>query len=180
MAFLELFLGGDATFSTYELSQPGLPLNHTIALIESLVNGTYYVLIAALGADRAHPFRTSVPVRLHGSLDGAATHQYRMNSSVSVVETVLRELQSVPGTLLNTDGLPYDFGRLLTPKGFEYAESSSNLERYWRMHADSFKPSAFEGTWQRATGGLELQVTVTAPSVTVLVVPSASGQSEAT
>jgi hypothetical protein len=46
--------------------------------------------------------------------------QYTMNASRSVVELVVRELSGMPGMLLHTDGLPYDFGRLLTPAGLTY------------------------------------------------------------
>jgi len=170
MAMLELFLGGQAKFSTYEIPLDGLPLNHSIATIESVVRGTYYALIAAVGADRSHPFQTTVPLHPRAELHGGRAQQYRMNASVSVVETVLRELSSKPGTLLHADGLPYDFGRLLTPQGFAYAQAPANLERYWRMHQATFQPSPFEGTWRKVPGGLDLQVTVIAPSVTVVVV----------
>lgn len=170
MALLELFLGGQATFTTYTLAHKRLPLNHSIATIESVVGGKYYVLVAAIAADRTHPFRTTVPLRPRARLTAKRAQQYRMDASVSVVETVLRELQSRPGTLVHQDGLPYGFRRLLTPKGLAYAEAPENLERYWRMHRATFQPRPFEGSWEATPGGLNLEVTVTAPSVTVVVV----------
>ena len=176
MAFLELFVGGATTITTYEAAHPaGLPLNHSMATIESLVNGSYYVLIASVGADRDHPFSTKLRLRAHSAagLDGAAALQYRMDASVSVVETVVRELQGKPGMLQHTDGLPYDFGRLLTPAGFNYAQMPENLERYWRMHAQTFQPSPFAGKLRPIKDGIKLEVEVTAPSVTVIVVPRA-------
>jgi hypothetical protein len=48
--------------------------------------------------------------------------QYRMNSTVSVLETLIRELQGQPGMLRSDDGLPYVFNKLLTPEGMAYAE----------------------------------------------------------
>ena len=96
-----------------------------------------------------------------------------MNSSVSVVETVVRELNAKGNAsqyLLHTDGLPYDFGRLLTPSGFNYVQSPENLERYWHMHKRTFEPVKWEGKWeqdpQRMTTTFNLQLE--APSVTVI------------
>ena len=98
-----------------------------------------------------------------------------MNASVSVIETLLRELRDRPGTLQFDDGLPYDFDALLTPAGLKYAQEPSNLERYWRLHAGTFKPAPFEGSWTRpANGRTQFEVSVTAPSVTVIVVPPVS------
>jgi hypothetical protein len=174
MALLELFTGGRASFAVYEIPHAPLPLNHTVGLIESVdMNGTYFALVAAVGADRSHPFRTIVPLRPALRLDASRAQMYQMNSSVSVVECVLRELRHRPGMLQHDDGLPYDFGRLLTAQGRAYAEAPENLERYWRMHANTFKPYAFIGTWRqnRTREATDLDLPVTAPSVTVLVVP---------
>ena len=89
--------------------------------------------------------------------------------------TLLRELRDRPGTLQFDDGLPYDFDALLTPAGLKYAQEPSNLERYWRLHAGTFKPAPFEGSWTRpANGRTQFDVSVTAPSVTVIVVPPVS------
>ena len=132
------------------------------------------MLVASVGADRDHPFSTTVPLHVHSAtaLDGAAAVQYRMDASVSVIETVVSELQGKPGMLQHSDGLPYDFGRLLTPAGFEYAQLPQNLERYWRMHARTFQPDPFDGKWRSTEDGIVLEVTTTAPSVTVVVVPA--------
>ena len=72
-------------------------------------------------------------------------------------------------------GLPYDFGRLLTPAGLRYAEAPENLERYLAMHAATFKPVPFEGRWDHdeGTGQTTFHVDVSAASVTVIsAVPS--------
>ena len=77
-----------------------------------------------------------------------------------------------PGMLLHDDGLPYDMGRLLTPDGKKYAEASKNLERYWQMQVDNFKPKPFEGRLKAGNkaGEMVIELEVTAPSVTVVVV----------
>ena len=48
------------------------------------------------------------------------------------------------------------------------AESAANLERYWAMHAATFQPSAFEGSWARKGAGTEFELEVAAASVTVV------------
>ena len=72
--------------------------------------------------------------------------------------------------LLHDDGLPYDFGRLLTPSGFDYVQSPQNLERYWNMHKRTFESATFEGNVEqdpkRMTTTFNLQLE--APSVTVI------------
>ena len=66
--------------------------------------------------------------------------------------------------------------RMLTPKGLTYAELPENLERYWAMHARTFRPAPFEGAKARGPPGAggapttEFRVDVTAPSVTVISV----------
>ena len=99
-----------------------------------------------------------------------------MNSSRSVVELIVRELTNKPGTLQHSDGLPYDFGRLLTPAGVKYAQKPENLERYWKMHADTFQPAPFEGTMAQDvdTGITTFNVEVSAGTVTVLSVACAA------
>ena len=128
-------------------------------------------MISALACNRTTPFSTTVkwatdsPALHSGDL---AIEQYKMDSSVSVTETIVKELQDKPGMLMHNDGLPYDFGRLFTPAGRKYAESAENLERYWRMHAATFQPAAYGGTWERKGGQVEFGVEVTTASVTVL------------
>ena len=198
MALLELFIGGEnAAVTTYAhvpaaaaaaaaLGNGDFPLNDSVATIETVVNGTYYALVAAVATARAHPFTTTVRLMMPlddghggGGFDGAAAAQYRMDASVSVVDAVLRELHDRPGTLQRDDGLPYDFGALLTPAGLTYVQQPATLERLWRMHADTFKPAPFEGGWTRAADGrTRLDVEVTAPSVTVVVVPPARSSVE--
>ena len=202
MAFLELFLGGQARFATWAVPAPsptspdgrtgtgtgtgtGAP---TIALIESVKEGAYYALIAAVGHNRTARFRTSVSITTdapflteNGAMlepggEGGALiwEQYVMNSSYSVIEAIVRELteRGEPGMLAHDDGLPYDTGRLLTPAGRRYAEAPENLDRYWRMHAATFQPRPFEGSFVpresgRGAGG-ELKLDVSAFSVTVV------------
>ena len=99
MALLELFVGGRASFSTLALPTGR---NHTIAVIESVQEGdTYYALVAALGADRAHTFETEVELalpRAHSVVLGRdAVQQWRFDGSVSVVETLLAEKGSYLG-----------------------------------------------------------------------------------
>ena len=171
MALLELFVGGRARFTTLALP---VGRNHTIAVIESVQEGdTYYALIAALGADRAHAFETEVELalpRAHSVMLGrGAVQQWRFDGSVSVVETLLAELKDRDGMLALDDGLPYDFPTLLTAAGKAYAEQPANLERYWAMHTATFQPSPFQGTWTAQPGhGTTFHVPVTAPSVTVI------------
>jgi hypothetical protein len=95
-----------------------------------------------------------------------------MNSSRSVVELLVRELTGRDGMLQHNDGLPYDTGRLLTPAGFAYAQAPANLERYWRMHADTFQPAKFQGSWEVAdsVGTTTISVPISAGSVTVIEV----------
>lgn len=174
MALLELFLGGDARVVTWSVAQdesvPGGSGAPTIALIESVMpSGEVYALVAALGHNRTTPFTTTVSFSSSAhvlGLERAAltAQQWKMDASRSVTQTVLGELSGKEGMLINDDGLPYDFGRMLTPAGRKYAESPENLERYWQLQADTFKPGPFEGTVKK--GVIELEVT--APSVTVV------------
>lgn len=181
MALLELFLGGQASFRTFQLPPPPAapgasldrPTNHTVAVIESvLVGDTYYALVAALGADREHPFQTEVTLTLpagRGAVRGGvqqSVQQYRFDGSVSVVETLLAELANQSGALSFSDGLPYDFPVMLKPAGMAFAEA--NIDRLWAMHRETFRPAPFEGTWEAAAGGTTFRVPVTAPSVTIL------------
>jgi hypothetical protein len=154
------------------------PLNSTVTLIESVKDAAYFLLVSALASNRSNPFHTTVTVKAEAPFfalgANVVVQQYRMNSSRSVVETVVRELRGKPGLLLHDDGLPYDFGRLLTPAGFAYAQSPANLERFWHMHASTFKPELFEGKASLGAGGTcTFEVPVTAASVTVLVARSA-------
>jgi hypothetical protein len=141
----------------------------TIGVIESVKADSYYALVAALGHDRGDEFRTTVALR--APFEVGSVQQYRMNSSVSVLETLIRELKGQPGMLQTDDGLPVPFAQLLTPAGFKYAEAPENLDRLWRMHADTFKPSPFDGTWMPSAdaASTEIEVGVTAPEVTVIV-----------
>ena len=175
MALLELFLGGKARFATYDLPpEPGCSaygLNNTVAMIESDKPDEFLILISALACNRTAPFSTKVKWATDSAAlrsGKLAVEQYRMDSSVSVTETIIRELQDKPGTLIHNDSLPYDSGRLLTPAGRQYAESPANLERYWAMHAATFQPSAFEGSWARKGAGTEFELEVAAASVTVV------------
>jgi hypothetical protein len=182
MAMLELFIGGNARVKTWLVVAqeyvPGGSGAPTIALIESVKDGEYYALVAALGRNRSTPFTTTVS----WSTDAPAlqskhsSQQWIMNSSHSVTETVLRELKDKPGMLLHDDGLPYDFGRLLTPAGQKYAEAPENLERYWKLQADAFQPSPFEGSVERGKkdGEMIVKLEVTAPSVTVFAAKKAA------
>ena len=153
-----------------------------------LPSGEYLALVAALGPDRQHPFRTTFPLTSDAvellttttttttESGSAATasldvRQWRMNSSVSVVETVLRELRAKPNRkdyLLHDDNLPYDFRDLLTSLGLEYVEKPENLDRYWKQHAQTFQPSPFEGTWEQHMHTTTFHLDLTAPSVTVI------------
>ena len=54
---------------------------------------------------------------------------------------------------------------MLPRTGRTYAQDPENLERYWQLQADTFKPEPFEGTVKKG-GVIELEVT--APSVTVV------------
>jgi hypothetical protein len=205
MALLELFLGGLPRFATFDLV-PGAgagagALNGTVAVIESAKGGgELLLLVAALGPDRHSPFRTALQWnasagalrdcgggggggggggRSSGSRSSAVeVHQYRMDSSASVVETIVAELRGQPGMLLHDDGLPYDIGRLLTPAGLAYVQRPENLDRYWELQRKGFQPAPFEGRsgWgvvssSGPSGAEEFQLhfEVTAPSVTVLV-----------
>ena len=187
MAFLELFLGGQARFTTYDLppehgpatNRRGGGKNSTVALIESVKEDGYFVMVAAVGAARNATWTTTVPVSTNAAMlvrhcpeKKMAVKQYTMNSSRSVVELIVRELTNKPGTLQHSDGLPYDFGRLLTPAGVKYAQKPENLERYWKMHADTFQPAPFEGTMTQDadTGITTFNVEVSAGTVTVLSV----------
>ena len=126
MALLELFVGGRARFATHSLRTPDG--NGSVAVIESVKPEAYFVLVAALGPQRNASFRTTVPVSTDAAVllqrggdaaeaRGLVVEQYTMNSRRSVVETIVRELAATPGALQHSDGLPYDFGRLLTPEG---------------------------------------------------------------
>jgi hypothetical protein len=150
-------------------------------------------VLTGSGHNRTTPFTTTVSFSSSApSLKetAVAAQQWKMNASRSVTQTVLAELAGKEGTLIHDDGLPYDFGRMLTPAGRAYAgrhscifscsfpwdflsifgadlelpEDPENLERYWQLQADSFKPEPFEGKIQN--GVIELKVT--APSVTVI------------
>ena len=101
MALLELFIGGRPRFVAFDLVHPpaastrasatstAVRLNSTVAVIESAKGGDeLYVLVAALGYDRSHRFRTAVQWNASANvalLDcaGAPVHveQYVMNSS---------------------------------------------------------------------------------------------------
>ena len=72
--------------------------------------------------------------------------------------------------LQHNDRLPYDFGRLLTPAGFKYAEAPENLNRYWDLHRKTFQPGPFEGQWHHNKKSLETEfkLTVSSSSVTVI------------
>ena len=189
-ALLELFLGGAATFRVLDYvdgngdgggargeAPARVALNSTLGIVESghAANGTYHALVAAVGAERNASWSTTVELRAAAASaplafpHGATVQQWRMDASVSVVETLLRELREEPGTLLHADGLPYDLGRMLTPAGFEFAQRPENLERYWRMHAATFKPAPFEGVATPGAGGtLALAFQVASASVTVI------------
>lgn len=187
---LELFLGGAATFRVFDYvgsssafgrAQQGGDnppvLNSTIGVVESLKSdeNTYYALVAAVGATRETTWTTTVSINIDTAAAGvAAVQQWQFNSSVSVVETVLRELSSLEdpsAMLLHDDGLPYDFSRMLTADGIAYASAPENLDRYWSLHAATFQPGTYEGTVTKPeSGGLELAFEVSAASVTVLKV----------
>ena len=170
MAFLELFLGGKARFSTFDQVRRGHQ-NRKLGMIESVVNGTYYALVAIVGSQRNDGFTTEVKLSTNAFQDGGQKlqiEQYQMDSSVSVVETIVRELHGQPGMLLHNDSLPYDIGRLLTPQGVKYAEAPENLERYWKMHANTFKPSPYRGSWQRSGDKIEFAFDAKAYSVVVI------------
>jgi hypothetical protein len=196
MALLELFVGGQATFSTF--AREGQQLRRlqvgddTVTVIESQFGGPqprYLALVAGVASTRQGRWTTKVTLQTDAfessssSSSRVEVHQWRMNASYSVVETIVRELsdnKTHPGTLLHADGLPYDFGRLLTARGMAYAEAPENLERYWAMHAGTFRPGPFEGTWRRRRaagrgeqegrggGTTEFQLEVAASSVTVV------------
>jgi hypothetical protein len=189
MALLELFLGGEARFATWHLppapdTSPGHreppPLaNGTgwpmVSLIESVHEDEYFALVAGVGHNRTTPFSTQFELSTDAPLllqhaDELTWEQYKMNASYSVIETIVAELQGKPGTLLHNDGLPYDTGRLLTAAGREYAEAPENLERYWKMHSETFQPKPFEGTWSHdeEKGATKLSLEVEAYSVTVV------------
>lgn len=175
MAFLELFLGGNARFVTWSQQPAAGTSRPTIALIESAKDDAYMFLIAGIGSNRTTRFRTAATVStsaevLRGGPEQLVWEQYKMNSSFSVIETIVRELEHKPGMLQHADGLPYDTGRLLTPAGFHYAEAPENLERYWRMHSETFQPRPFEGKWVRGEDGTtSVEVEVSAFSTTVVV-----------
>jgi hypothetical protein len=188
MAMLEMFLGGRARYRTYNLmparavqASTASMLNGTITVIESVLpSGEYMALVAALGATRQSPFRTSFPLvtdaaallDISASAGGLDVRQWRMNSSRSVVETIVRELSDKHDDqyLQHNDSLPYDVGRLLTPAGLAYVEAPENLERYWRMQEQTFEPAPFEGRWQQDMVATEttFHLDLVAPSVTVI------------
>jgi hypothetical protein len=76
MAFLELFLGGQARFATYDLppehgpatNQRGGGKNSTVALIESVKDDNYFVMVAAVGAARNATWTTTVPVSTNAAM----------------------------------------------------------------------------------------------------------------
>lgn len=123
-----------------------------------------------------------VRLRAPADLDGEGAQQYRFDSNVSVVETVLRELRAKERATPGEEGkylkhgptsLPYDFHEMLTPAGLVYAEALENLNRYYAMHAETFRPKPFEGSWAKpktdeAAATTDFSVPVTAPSVTVV------------
>lgn len=179
---------------------PRVALNDTLGIVESRLaaNGTqpatYFALVAAVGATRAANWSTTVSLGAHGGggggaaggsgrllsfPHGATVQQWRMDSGSSVVETLLQELRAQPGTLQHGDGLPYDFGRMLTPAGYTYAQRAENLERFWAMQAATFQPAPFEGVATPGAGGaLALAFEVAPASVTVVravALPEAAG-----
>jgi len=182
---------------------PRVALNDTLGIVESRLaaNGTqpatYFALVAAVGATRAANWSTTVSLSAHGGggggggaagggrlltfPHGATVQQWRMDAGSSVVETLLRELRAQPGgtTLQHDDGLPYDFGRMLTPAGYAYAQRAENLERFWAMQAATFQPAPFEGVATPGAGGaLALAFEVAPASVTVVravALPEAAG-----
>lgn len=170
MAMLELFLGGKARFRTFDQKRAGHP-NRMIGVIESVVNRTYYALVATVGSERKDAFTTEVELSTDAFQSGSSrlqVEQYQMDSSVSVIETIVRELHDKPGMLIHNDSLPYDTGRLLTPEGFKYVEAPENLERYWKMHADTFKPNAYKGSWHHTGGQTKFVFDTQAYSVVVI------------
>jgi len=186
MALLELFKGGRASFTLLELPEEKLKKhsmraqNNSIGVIDSVVQAeatgmvTYYAMIGAIASTRDQHWSTTVELSsdAFSSMEQPqlTLQQYRMNSTVSATETVLRELKGQAGMLQEDDGLPYDFKRMLTSQGMAYAEK--NIDRLWKMHASTFQPSSYEGTWQHdaASGQTTLRIDVSSASVTVVSV----------
>ena len=173
MAHLERFIGGNAPrFASYAVASPHphAANGSAIAVIECTRSDAYMALIAALGPDRQHPFTTTVPLSAPVG-DVRNVQQFRNDASVSAVQALIDELAGNDGLLQHSDGLPYEFERLLTARGRKRAEEPATLERLWGMHARSFRPAPFEGQWALSADGqtTDLQVTVTAPSVTVIM-----------
>merc|ERR1712029_94328 len=101
-----------------------------------------------------------------------------MNSSRSIVETVIKELADQPDMFQYPHArLPSDFGgsrSLLTPKGLEYVQQPRNLERYWGMNVKNFQPGNFDGNITRGPDGhVTLDVKIDSFSVVVVGVRAA-------
>jgi len=158
--------------------------NNSIGVIESVVKDettgatTYYAMVGAISSMRDQHWTTTVQLSTAAfrgvTLPRFRLQQYRMNSSMSATETVLRELKGQSDMLQKKDGLPYAFNEMLTAKGMEYAEK--NIDRLWAMHAGTFRPRPFEGAWQHdaVRGRTSLSINVTDASVTVVSVTVAS------
>jgi hypothetical protein len=189
MGLLEMFLGGShATFQTFRRAANTMKQNiygvDIVTVLESQqVEKQQYLMMAAAvaGQGRTGTWTTKVTVstnmfqqvildsRKRGLNWKVKVQQWVMNTNNSVTEEVLRDLKGRPGMFQQNDGLPYRFDKMLTRQGMEYVESGENLNRYWKMHADSFQPQQFEGAWSVTNESeVVLHFNVTPPSVLVL------------
>merc|ERR1712107_240264 len=150
-------------------------LNSSIAIIESVQQDTYYAMVAAVGFNRSQLFQTWVPIDFDSTKIGSGevtVKEYRMNSSRSVVETVISDLADKPEFFQEPHSrLPNDLKKMLTKDGLSYVLQPENLERYWQMNAANFRPHTFDGTWTRsADGQVHLHVRLEAFSVVVIAI----------
>jgi len=178
MAILELFLGGNARFTTYDKVNPSAEIGErgSVALIESIKADVHYIMLAGVGANRYDNYFTFVPVTIDPPGGGDVTiEQYKMSSETSVIEMIIRELSSQPSMFKNPDKpLPADFNHLLTAEGLKYVQRPENLERYWAQNVDNLQAKPYTGEWSRlADGRVSMHPQVDAYSVTVLVVKAA-------
>ena len=190
MGFLEMFLGGVGSFTTFGRSTADTNVNSlfgvdvdvvTVIESEKKEEDVYLAMVSAV-AQKGREFHWTTQVELstlmfskvdlkNGSLP-LKIEQWTMNTNTSVVEQVIRDMkQNHPEYLQKEDGLPYRFDKLLTKEGMDYVQGLDVLNGYWEMHTLSFVPKKFEGVWS-VTGGKEVKLVfnVTAPCVVVVKV----------
>ena len=190
-----MFLGGTGKFTTYGRSldggQPDASSSFggdvvTVIESEKKEQGVYLAMVAAVAQKgREDHWRTQVELTtsmfsendLQHVLDSGGVQlkveQWTMNSSHSVVEQVIRDLKKDHPEYLREEGskiLPTRFDALLTEDGLQYVQRLDVLNAYWKLHAETFQPKVFEGTWSVVGGGVTFVFSVEAPCVVVLSV----------